>query len=219
MVTKLSPLFAETRILLELWALDTPKHVPKSKFCAAGKDYTQALAQLEKDEALSLKKSSSKSSSKVYALTPAGKQRLAENLAHEKFSFAANIGPKVTNALLKWLRQHKEVAKASDIASSANGNGKVTGIDSSEAFTQVILKTYDQLNNDYNLDDLVPIYRLRRELGDQVSRSNFNEWLLDVQANDLVQLTSGEMPNITPDQREDSLSIPGGGMRFYVRRL
>jgi hypothetical protein len=69
------------------------------------------------------------------------------------------------------------------------------------------------------LGNLVPIYRIRRELGNRVSRSQFNEWLLEVQANDLVQLMGGEMPNITQDQREDSLSIPGGGLRFYVKRL
>ncbi len=50
-----------------------------------------------------------------------------------------------------------------------------------EEFTDTAMSTYDQLNQDYNLDDLVPIYRIRRELGDRLSRQNFNSWLLEVQ--------------------------------------
>ncbi len=215
---KLSPLYAETRILLGLWTLDTSDYVAKSSFVPSskGKAYSDALAQLEQDESLSFQE---KKNRKVYTLTPAGEHRLAKNLADEEFAFTTNIGPKVTNALLKRLRQRGEVAEAAQTNGRANGNGKVAEIVSAEAFSKVVLKTYDRLNQDYNLNDLVPIYRLRREIGDQVSRSEFNEWLLDVQANDLVQLTGGEMPNITQDQREDSLSIPGGGMRFYAKRL
>ncbi|MGB7247358.1 MAG: hypothetical protein WBC73_00350 [Phormidesmis sp.] len=216
MGTKLSPLFAETRILLGLWALNTSEYISKSKFkTSSSKAYEEAIAQLERDGALASQQKAK--NRKVYALTDEGKQRLAKNLANEEFSFSTNIGPKVANALLRWVRQQKIVEKP-----ELNGNGKVTElkpVNSSEAFEEVVLKTYEQLNRDYNLDDLVPIYRLRRELGDTVTRSDFNEWLLDVQAKDLIQLTSGEMPDITQDQREDSLSIPGGGMRFYVRRL
>lgn len=215
---KLSPLYAETRILLGLWALDTSVYVSKSSFVPSskGQAYSDALAQLEQDESLSFQQNKTR---KVYTLTTAGAQRLAKNLADEEFAFTTNIGPKVTNALLKWLRQRHEVVEGSQTDGKANGNGKAAEIISAKAFSNVLLKTYDQLNQDYNLNDLVPIYRLRREIGDQVSRSEFNEWLLDVQANDLVQLTGGEMPNITQDQREDSLSIPGGGMRFYAKRL
>ncbi|MGB3293513.1 MAG: hypothetical protein WBB01_11055 [Phormidesmis sp.] len=215
---KLSPLYAETRILLSLWALDSSAYVSKSSFVPSskGQAYSDALARLEQNESLSFQQQKNR---KVYTLTTAGKQRLAKNLADEEFAFTTNIGPKVTNALLKWLRQRNEVIEGSLTNGKAKGNGKVAEISSAEAFSDVLLKTYDQLNQDYNLNDLVPIYRLRREIGDQVSRSEFNEWLLDVQASDLVQLTGGEMPNITQDQREDSLSIPGGGMRFYAKRL
>jgi hypothetical protein len=40
-----------------------------------------------------------------------------------------------------------------------------------------------------------------------------------MQANDLVQLMGGQVPNVTQDQREDSIMIPGNELRFYVRRL
>ncbi len=65
----------------------------------------------------------------------------------------------------------------------------------------------------------MPIYRIRRELGDRLPRQKFNEWLLEAQANDLVQLMGGDLPNVTADQLEDSVAIPGGGTRFYAKRL
>ncbi|MFM6455038.1 MAG: hypothetical protein ACKPH7_24910, partial [Planktothrix sp.] len=72
---------------------------------------------------------------------------------------------------------------------------------------------------DYNLNDLVPIYRIRRTIGDQVSRSQFNEWMLEMQANDILQLLGGEVLNPTSDQLEDSILPPVGKLRFFVKRL
>jgi hypothetical protein len=40
-----------------------------------------------------------------------------------------------------------------------------------------------------------------------------------MQANDLVQLTGEQVPSVTRDQLEDSITITGGGLRFYVKRL
>jgi hypothetical protein len=96
---------------------------------------------------------------------------------------------------------------------------KEKAIASYEKFEHVALEVYDQLNRDYNLDDLVPIYRIRREIGERVSRSQFNEWLMEMQSNDIFQLIGGEMPDITQDKREDSITIPGGGLRYYAKRL
>ncbi|MFZ4641606.1 MAG: hypothetical protein ACOYMP_14590, partial [Nodosilinea sp.] len=60
---------------------------------------------------------------------------------------------------------------------------------------------------------------IRRHLGDRISRPQFTEWLLEMQANDLVQLMGGVMQDSTADQREDSIMMPGGRIRFYVKRL
>ena len=92
-------------------------------------------------------------------------------------------------------------------------------LSSYQEFTQTALDLYEQLNRDYNLGNLVPIYRIRRELGDRLPRQQFNQWLLDIQSDDYVQLMGGDLPNATPDQLEDSVAIPGGGTRFYVKRL
>ncbi|MCF3647932.1 hypothetical protein, partial [Planktothrix agardhii] len=71
----------------------------------------------------------------------------------------------------------------------------------------------------YNYDNLVPIYRIRRTIGDQVSRSRFNEWMLEMQANDIFQLLGGEVLNVTGDQVEDSILPPVGNLRFFAQRL
>jgi DNA-binding ferritin-like protein len=86
-------------------------------------------------------------------------------------------------------------------------------------FKNEVARIYDKLNTEENLSDMVPIYRIRRELGDRVSRAQFKEWMMDIQASDKIQLMGGQVPGVTQDQREDSITIPGGGMRFYVKKL
>lgn len=214
MPAKINPLYAETLILLKIWDLAEPD-LTKSSFLPSSKSsaYKQALERLETENALSSKQKNKRS--KVYSLTEQGKQRLAEGMMSEEFLFIAQVGFKTANSVLKWFRLNCDSVSVT----AADTNGKVHKIQSYEEFCDVILKIHDELDRDYNLGNLVPIYRIRRELGEQVSRAQFNEWLLEVQANDLVQLMGGEMPNVTQDQREDSLSIPGGGLRFYVKRL
>ncbi len=226
MASKVTPLYAKTRILLNLWALDeTP--AAKSHFVPGGEAYKAALAELIKDDSLAETPKTKKT--KVYSLTASGQDKLAKNLADEAFAFSSNIGPKTTNALLSWIRiiratgsqneQMNQAAAQTHADSQPSTNGKASQIDSYDEFTQTALKTYDQLNQDYNLDDLVPIYRIRREIGDRLPRQKFNEWLLEVQANDLVQLMGSNLSNVTADQMEDSLTIPGAGARFFVKRL
>jgi hypothetical protein len=96
---------------------------------------------------------------------------------------------------------------------------KTTPIKSYDNFKSEIANVYDQLSADYNLGDLVPIYRIRHELGNRISQKQFDNWLLEMQADDHIQLTGGDNPNITQDQRKGSITIPGGGMRFYVKKL
>ncbi len=217
MASKVTPLYAETRVLLNLWALDESP-VAQYKFVPSGKAYKTALEQLSTNGALSKEKVKGHNR---YAVTQQGEQKLADGLTSDKFEFAgSSIGIKTINAVIRWFRQNTSTqvsAKPPKAKSSqCNGNGL---IESYESFSKTALETYDQLNQDYNLDDLVPIYRIRREIGDRLPRKKFNEWLLEVQANDLVQLMGSDLSNVTPDQMEDSLTIPGAGARFFVKRL
>ncbi|MGB3766975.1 MAG: hypothetical protein WA947_10495 [Phormidesmis sp.] len=223
MASKVTPLYAQTRTLLKLWAFGgTP--VSKSKFKPGGSEaYKTAFSQLVSDSAIDKVKVGRYDR---YIVTEDGESQLAKNLMDDNFAFIASVGLKDANAAIQILRktsssqasgtQHSDSKQAS---SNGHQNGNAPDISSYETFTETTLKTYDRLNQDYNLDNLVPIYRIRRELGDRLPRQKFNEWLLEAQANDLVQLMGGDLPNVTADQLEDSVAIPGGGTRFYAKRL
>jgi hypothetical protein len=215
----------ETRLLLFLWDLGgVEKEVKKGELTERLKrkkekagDYQDTYEELEKAGAIALSKKM------VSLTTPKGLQMLNEGLKSDEFQFDSAIGAKAANALLKWLREQSTSGKGAvsngasapaDTAKSAEG-----AIASYDKFKQVALDVYDKLNRDYNLDDLVPIYRIRREIGDQVTRTQFDEWLLEMQTNDILQLIGGEMPDITSDKAEDSIKTGLGGVRYYAKRL
>jgi hypothetical protein len=82
-----------------------------------------------------------------------------------------------------------------------------------------VLDTYDQLNRDFNLDNLVPIYRIRRVIGGRVSRSNFNAWLLKMQTEKVFRLQGGSVEDSAPDKIEDSVTTEVSGLRCFATRL
>ena len=217
-MTKKSQVQDMTRVLLILWDLggtevkrgDLTKRIVRKNQKAG--DYQSVLGQLEEDGAIAL-------SSKMISLCqPKGLEILGAGLQNPDFSFDASIGAKTANALLRWMRQMQGTA---EIIKPKGNNGKPTNgaVRSYQDFQEVALEVYGQLNRDYNLDDLVPIYRIRREIGDRVSRSSFDEWLLEMQSNDTLQLIGGEMPELTPDKADDSIKTALGGVRYYAKRL
>lgn len=96
---------------------------------------------------------------------------------------------------------------------------KSQSVESYDDFKKTALNTYDKLNKDYNLDNLVPIYRIRREIGEKVSRSDFNQYLGKMQAEGTLMLQGGEMTDITPDKAEDSYQTSLGELRYYATKL
>lgn len=214
----LTTLQSTTRILLTLWELGgvgtevkrgelTKRVIQKGKKSA---DYKVFLEQLEKDSAIAVTKNK-------ISLLPTGADLLSQNLKNADFAFSASVGAKTANALLKWIRD----GGATSTGRKAETNGKAVdqAIASYDAFKSVALEAYHRLNQDYNFDKLVPIYRIRREIGDRVSRSQFNDWMLELQANDVLQLIGGEMPSLTPDKAEDSIETERGGVRYYAKLL
>jgi hypothetical protein len=208
---------AKTRLLLALWDMGatktevakgqlTKRIVQKSQKVA---DYQGIFDQLEQEGAITIAKNKA-------SLSPKGVEVLGESLKHPDVKFEGTIvGTWVANALVRWIAQMDGAVSTP----AAQAKTKEKEIASYDEFKPVALDVYDQLNRDYNLDDLVPIYRIRREIGDRVSRSHFSEWLMEMQSNDIFQLIGGEMPDVTQDKREDSITIPGGGLRYYAKRL
>ncbi len=208
---------AKTRLLLALWDMGasktevmkgqlTKRIVQKNNKAA---DYQGIIDQLQQEGAIAIAKNK-------LSLSDKGVEMLGESLKHPEVKFEGTIvGTWVANALVRWIAQMDGAVSTP----SAQGKTKEKAIASYDEFKPVALDVYDHLNRDYNLDDLVPIYRIRREIGDRVSRSHFSEWLLEMQANNIFQLMGGEMPDITPDKREDSIETPVGGLRYYAKRL
>ncbi|MBW4496986.1 MAG: hypothetical protein KME26_28775 [Oscillatoria princeps RMCB-10] len=202
-----------TRLLLTLWDLGEGKPVKKSELSAKVKQSGEDYKALEEEGAIERKVEKRVT---LVSLTDKGLQMLAQELKNPEMKFGGTqVGSRVANALLKWIRQMDGAVSAP----AGEGKPVVPAIASYEEFEPVALEVYDQLNRDYNLDDLVPIYRIRREIGERVSREKFKEWLLEMQANDIFQLMAGEIPDMTPDKHNDSINIPGGGLRYYAKRL
>jgi hypothetical protein len=207
----------QVRLLLYLWDLggsdvkrgELTKRLKRKKETAA--DYQNSYQQLEENGAIAV------SRYKVSLVQPKGLQMLEAGLKSEAFEFESQIGARTANALLKWIREQAMSAGTVGDGAVAAGKTGESAIASYDQFKQVALDVYDQLNRDYNLDDLVPIYRIRRTIGDRVSRSQFNDWMLEMQANDILQLMGGEVLDATPDQVEDSITPPVGKLRYFAQ--
>ncbi|MBD2293738.1 hypothetical protein H6G06_09595 [Anabaena sphaerica FACHB-251] len=211
--------YAKTRLLLALWDLgasqqEVKKGLLTKRIVAKGQkmaDYKEILEDLQMQGAVNVSRTG-------YSLmSPIGLEVLGAGLRSSEFKFEGTIvGTWAANALLRWIGRI-DVAVSAPVVSGGGVKGGVIG--SYEEFKSVALDVYDKLNNDYNLDDLVPIYRIRREIGERVSREKFNKWLVELQADDILQLMTGEIPDFTADKREDSISIPGTQLRSYAKRL
>ncbi|WP_017303273.1 hypothetical protein [Spirulina subsalsa] len=206
---------AQTRLLLYLWDMDGKETPVKrgdlnKRLGKYAKDYQPALTALEESGAI---ETIQNKRSVKFALTDKGFQELETGLQSPDFVFVGNqVGTKVPNALLRWIRG----TKGGGVAPSQKAAPKISKYDE---FKSVVFAVYDELNQGYNLGDLVPIYRIRREIGDRIKRTQFNDWLVKMQKDDLIQLMAGEMPDMTPDKQEDSITLTGGAFRYYVKRL
>ncbi|MHC5741141.1 MAG: hypothetical protein ACYTXT_04390 [Nostoc sp.] len=209
-----------TRLLLALWDLGgmqqevkkgqlTKRIVSKSQKVA---DYQGIFEELQKQGAIAISK-------KGYSLTSGkGLEVLGEGLRSGEFKFEGTIvGTWAANALLRWISQIDVAVVGADVP--VNGVKGAIAIASYDEFKSVALEVYDKLNQNYNLDDLVPIYRIRREIGDRVSRTEFSEWLLEMQEKDILQLQGGSLPDNDPAKLEDSVTTEVSGLRCYAKLL
>jgi hypothetical protein len=191
----------EIRLLLAIWGLvDSGEKPLKDKFFPSfsGKDkdvkkaeYKEAFQALIDGGAIAL-------SNKNYALTDAGLQRLAEGLRSPDFSFqgATLVSSRLANAALRWFQ------KNSGEAVSVESAPKISNYDE---FKAVALETYERLNYENNYDKLVPVYAIRRDIGDRVTRTQFNDWMLEMHRTDILRLHSGGSMDASKDELTDSI--------------
>jgi hypothetical protein len=199
------------RLLMALWdgALSQGTLIKKVKKSGeVSKDYQSIVEQLIQDGAVT--RSGEKRSVRILLLEH-GKQLLGNLLRDPKFKFDGQIGKPAANVLLNVMR--------SQAADPVGSPAAVESIHSYEVFKTIALETFDRLNQDFNMDNLVPIYRIRRAIGDRVSRKDFDSWLLELQATDIFQLLEGSVEDSALDKIEDSISTRVSGLRCYAKRL
>ena len=215
----------EVRLLLELWNLNFDG-VPTGhgllnkrltgKNPLTGEDFTASEKNATREKLMSAGSIvlRTKGDLKGFVLTDSGKETLADALVSSTFDFPPTIiSTRVANALLKWLRS-TPVPSAEPVAKTAG-----SAIESYEAFKVVALETFDRLNRDFNMDNLVQIYRIRREIGERVERSEFSEWLFEMQSEDIFQLLESSVEDCTSDKLEDSVTTNLGKLRCYAKRI
>jgi hypothetical protein len=211
----MSTVNTEIRLLLNLWGLGNGQGlVKKSELLRPYKGKEKAVYEVSLNDladagaiALTMDKKVPKLS-----LTDTGLQRLSAGLLSADFGFEGQlVGSRLANASLRWFRQSQGVS-VSVVAIAPK-------ISSYDEFKVLAIKVYDQLNRDYNFDNLVPIYRIRRTIGDRVTRSQFSEWMLEMQSSDVLQLQGGGVEDDAPDKLEDSIMTKVSGLRCFAKRI
>ncbi|MFM6001466.1 MAG: hypothetical protein ACKPCI_26350 [Dolichospermum sp.] len=215
--------YAKTRLLLALWELGANEQkVAKGKLSkrvvSKGQkmtDYQGILEDLQGQGAITILK---KGSAISYTLnSPVGLDVLGVGLRSDEFEFESGktIGTWVTNALLRWFRQVDVVVNKTVVLD----NGvKVEVIASYEEFKLEILGLFDKLDKSYSHAGLVPIWQIRKEVGNRLQRDQFNTWIMDMQAEQLLYLQSGEARGATEEQKQDSINSEIRGLLFFASK-
>ena len=202
----------EVRTLLVLWDSDS-KGITQALLNSriGGTNITDKNDAREKLITAGAIKVSIDGRKKAFTLTALGTNLLSKSLTEDEFLFEGRtMGTKMANFLVKWYRSQPKSLPVVKAVGSA--------IESYEAFKVVALEIYDRLNRDSKMRDLVPIYLIRREIGERTSRLDFDSWLLDMQSDNTFQLIGGEMPELTPTIAQDSIETALGATRYYAKR-
>jgi hypothetical protein len=213
--------YAQTRLLLALWDLGgSEQKVARGKLNDKMKlknknipGYPAILEELEQEGAIAISK---KGSSTSYTLTsPIGLEVLGAGLRSGDFKFEGTIvGTWAANALLRWISKIDVVA-----APVASGSEVKAGlIDSYEEFKSEIIDLFDKLDKSYSHAGLVPIWQIRKEVENRLQRDQFNTWIMDMQAEKLLYLQSGEARGATEEQKKDSINSEIRGLLFFVSK-
>ncbi|XZN92751.1 MAG: hypothetical protein ACM65M_07945 [Microcoleus sp.] len=213
---------AKVRVLLNLWDEGEGKNkVNQGKLTKliartneTKKTYEPILKELEESGAIAYLREKGRSQ---VELTAKGKEVLAAGLKSQDSLFefdGSQMGARLGNALLKWMR-HEDGALGVGVET---GKGDVGAIASYEDFMSVALALFEKLDKGYNYMGIVPIWHLRRELGERVKREDFKDLIMQMQADRLFYLQSGEARGATDEQKRDSISDEVRGLLFFVSK-
>ncbi|MGL5065050.1 MAG: hypothetical protein ACRC62_34205 [Microcoleus sp.] len=218
---------AKVRVLLNLWDLgggkmkvkkgDLTKRIVRTG--ETSKNYEGVLSELQTSGCTVY---SLENRLTLVELSAKGKEALVEGVKSQnsRFEFdGSQIGTRLGNALLKWLRHaDSSVGVGVEKTSVEKGKGDGGAIASYEEFKSQALSLFEKLDKAYNYSGLVPIWHLRRELGEQVSREKFNDSIMQMQADRLFYLQSGEARGATDEQKRDSISDDVRGLLFFASK-
>jgi hypothetical protein len=200
-----------TRLLLALWELGVDKKAfAKGELPDRAKTPGNVFKQLVDDGAIKVEKQKTQT---MVSLEEKGVERLTKELESVDFELkGTTTGAWLARGLLKWLQQM-------DTAVSVNTtNGKVAKetIASYDEFKPKVLAIFEKLDKGYNYSGLVPIWHIRRELGDRVDRVEFSDWMMEMQTENELYLQTGEARQATEDQKRDSISNEIRGLLFFA---
>lgn len=185
----------ELKLLLYVWSAGSMTRGELSKRLgkkSAGSALANLLQKLQNAHVLDITQDKRKV---TISLTAEGKATLSNCLYSSDFQFAGNQGARLVNTLMKWFRENATPEVKSDLQT----------ITTYEEFKEVALETYDRIKRQYNYIKLVPVYRIRRELGDRVDRDNFNQWMWEMHRTDVMRLYGGKPDDATEDTIRDSI--------------
>ena len=209
---------AKILILLALWDIGAAEQevnrglltkliVPKGGKIS---DFQEVLEQLQAENLMQV------SAKKVF-LSAKGLEYLSAEINNPEFVFKNQIGAKTGNSLLKWIREMGTLnsGASSAVASTQSAAGAIPSYDE---FKTEILALFEKLDKSYNYSGLVPIWHLRREIGQRVSLEDFNDWMMQMQRDQFLDLQTGEAPGNTDDQKRDSITSEIRGLLFFVSK-
>ena len=115
-----------------------------------------------------------------------------------------------------WARFTDEEANKKARSEIKRKPGQMTDI---KEFSNLANDIHDKLDKEKNYDGLVPIYQIRRAMGDKVSRGDFNNLIVKMHENDEFQLMEGSVEDSAPDKIQDSVSTELAGLRTYAKKI